>query len=124
MRTSLGDTKVYGALSQHYWWPKMRKDVVSWCRACLTCATCHVGHRVKPLLTPIPVGGPFDRIGMDVLQLPVTKRGHKYAVVFMDYLTKWPEVFPVRDQTAPTIAQLLVEKIITRHGVPAEVLSD
>ena len=77
-----------------------------------------------PLLTPIPVGGPFHRIGNDILQLPVTKCGHKYAVVFMDYLTKWPEVFPVRDQTAPTIAQLLVEKIITRHSVPAEVLSD
>jgi hypothetical protein len=120
----LGDAKVYGTLSQHYWWPGMRKDVASWYRACLTCATRHVGHRVKPLLTPIPVGGPFDRIGVDILQLPVTKRGHKYAVVFMDYLTKWPEVFPVRDQTAPTIAQLLVEKIITRHGVPAEVLSD
>ena len=42
----------------------------------------------------------------------------------MDYLTKWPEVFAVKDQTAATIATLLVEQIISRHGVPAEVLSD
>ena len=42
----------------------------------------------------------------------------------MDYLTKWPEVFPVPDQTAATVAHLLVEEIISRHGVPAEVLSD
>ena len=40
------------------------------------------------------------------------------------YLTKWPEVFPTKDQTAPTIAKLLVEDIICRHGVPAELLSD
>jgi transposase InsO family protein len=40
------------------------------------------------------------------------------------YLTKWPEVFPVRDQTAPTIAKLLVEKIICCHGVPNRLLSD
>ena len=42
----------------------------------------------------------------------------------MDYLTKWPEVFPVPDQSAATVARLLVEEIVSRHGVPAEVLSD
>ena len=42
----------------------------------------------------------------------------------MDYLTKWPEIFAVKDQTASTIATLLVEQVISRHGVPAEVLSD
>lgn len=62
--------------------------------------------------------------GVDVLKLPKTSRGHQYAVVFVDYLTKWPEVFAVRDQTAPTIAKLLTEKIIPRHGVPTELLSD
>ena len=36
----------------------------------------------------------------------------------MDYLTKWPEVFPSLDQTAPTIAKLLVEGVISHHGVP------
>jgi transposase InsO family protein len=41
----------------------------------------------------------------------------------MDYLTKWPEVFAVADQTATTVAQTLVE-IISRHGVPAKLLSD
>ena len=36
---------------------------------------------------------------------------NKYAVVFMDYLTKWPKVFAVPDQIANTIARLLVEEI-------------
>ena len=31
---------------------------------------------------------------------------------------------PHKGQTAPTIAKLLVEKIISRHGVPSELLSD
>ena len=61
---------------------------------------------------------------MDVVQLPKSKRGRQYAVVFMDYLTKWPEVFPTTDQTSLTIAKLLVEHIIPRHGVPRELLSD
>ena len=42
----------------------------------------------------------------------------------MDYLTKWPEVFAVSDQTAATIARLLVEQVVSRHGVPRELLSD
>lgn len=46
------------------------------------------------------------------------------VVVFVDYLTKWPEVFAVPDQTANTLAKLLVKEIVSRHGVPAEVLSD
>ena len=61
---------------------------------------------------------------MDVLQLPPTQNGNKYAVVFMDYLTKWPEVFAVPNQSAETIAELLVENLICRHGVPKERLSD
>ena len=42
----------------------------------------------------------------------------------MDYLTKWPEIFPTRDQTF-IISRLLVEHIVPRHGVPGgELLSD
>ena len=48
----------------------------------------------------------------------------KYTVVFVDYLTKWVEVFATPDQTALTIARLFVENVISRHGVPRELLSD
>ena len=61
---------------------------------------------------------------MDVLQLPPTYNGNRYAIVFSDYLTKWPEVFPSPDQKAETIARLLVEQIVPRHGVPEQLLSD
>ena len=50
--------------------------------------------------------------------------GTSNAVVFVDYLSKWPEVFATPDQTAPTIPKLLVEGIISRHGVPRQLLSD
>ena len=42
----------------------------------------------------------------------------------MDYLTKWAEAFAVPDQSAETIAGLLVEEIFCRHGAPQELLSD
>ena len=102
----------------------MRQDITRWTRGCIVCATRNVGRAVKPPMTPIPVAGPFDRIGVDIIQFPKTSRGNQYAVVFVDYLTKWPEVFAVPDQSAATVARLLVEEIVSRHGVPSEVLSD
>ena len=78
----------------------------------------------RPPLQPIPpVGGPFHRIAMDILQLPITASGNRYVAVFMDYLTKWPEVFAIPDQKAETVAKLFVERIVCRHGIPEELLS-
>ena len=83
-----------------------------------------VGQVVHPPLTPIPVAGPFDRVGVDVLHFPKSAAGNQYAVVFVNYLTKQPEVFATPDQSALTIAKLLVENVVCRHGVPAQLLSD
>ena len=91
----------------------MRKDFTQWIRACLTCVTHQPGLKVKPPLPRIPVGGAFNRVGVDILQIPKKKRrGNRYAVVFVDYLTKWPEVFAV------------AEVVVSRHGVRSEILSD
>jgi len=103
----------------------MRADVRRHCRSCLVCVRRRApGRSVKPPLKPIPVGGPFHRVGVDVLQLPLTEAGNRYVVVFLDYLTKWVEAFAVPDQCAETIARLLVEEIFCRHGAPAYLLSD
>ena len=56
--------------------------------------------------------------------LPVSACGNKYAMVFMDYLTRWLEVFPAKDQSAYTIIKTLVEKVIPRHEVLAQLFSD
>jgi len=74
-------------------------------------------------LHPIPVGGPFQRVAVDVLQLPPTVNGNCYVVVFMDYLTKCPEAYATSDQTAKTNS-MFVEQIVSCHGIPQELLSD
>ena len=51
----------------------------------LICASWRPGRAVKPLLTPIPVAGPFDRVGVDVISFPKSQCGHSYAP-----LTTWP----------------------------------
>ena len=67
------ERKIYKTLRKKYWWNGMHTDVQKYCRACLECATRKSpGHGTRPPLNPIPIGGPFHRIGIDVLQLPLS----------------------------------------------------
>lgn len=119
------ERKIYATMKTRYWWKGMRSDIPTFCRSCLVCVSRKgAGHKKKPPLQPIPVGGPFEMVGVDVLQLPLSRNGNQYAVVFQDYLTKWPEAFATPDQKAETIARLLVEHVVVRHGVPECLLSD
>ena len=58
------------------------------------------------------------------MKLPTIFEGNQYALVFLDYLTKWAEVFPAPDQTAQTVARLFVEEVVCRNGAQQELLSD
>ena len=66
----------------------LRSDITKWSRECEVCVSRNVGKPIQPFLIPIPVGGPFDRLGVDILKFPISGNKKKYAVVFMDYLTK------------------------------------
>ena len=98
------ECKVYSTLRKMYWWKTMKADIRRYCHACLTCATRNgTGRAIRPKLQPIPVlGGPFHRLGVDMLQLPLSYDGNQYAIVFMDYCTKWQEVFATPNQTSET----------------------
>ena len=67
---------------------------------------------------------PFERVGVDILEMPRTLRGNRYVVVFVEYLTKWVEAYAVEDQTSETIARLLIDNVVCRHGAPTQLLSD
>ena len=48
---------------------------------------------------------------------------NRFALVFQDYLSKWPEVYAVADRTAQTVAKCLAE-VIYRHGVPSTIIHE
>ena len=60
----LSDVKVHSQLNRHYWWLGMRADTTRWTRGYLVCATHSTGRTPRPPLTPPPVAGPFDRVGV------------------------------------------------------------
>ena len=120
----LGARKTLGRVKTHYWLESVRRDVFEHCSNCVLCRSRKSGNAPIVPLKPIPVGGPWECMGVDVLKLPQSRSGKTYVVVFQDYLTKWPEAYPVTRQDTLTIAHLLVEKIVPNHGVPKRLLSD
>ena len=117
--------KLFGAISRSWWWPGMYKDVIAYCRNCPDCAVVSGnGRKQVPPLHPIPVQRPFQIFGVDIMELPVTNRGNRYVIVFQDFFTKWPLVFPAPDQKAHRIARLVADEILPMFGVPESLLSD
>ncbi len=57
---------LYEKLCRGYWWRGMYADAFRFCKGCLTCAG--GGRRNKPPLMSIPVGGPFERVGVDLMK--------------------------------------------------------
>ena len=82
------------------------------------------GYVNRPPLSPIPVQCPFQILDVDVMDLPVPESGNHHMVVFQDFLTKWPLVFPVPDQKAVRLVKLLSEEVIPLFGVSEALLSD
>ena len=56
--------------------------------------------------------------------LPETEQQNKYLLIVADYFTKWTEAFPICDQEATTVADIMVKKIVSRYGVPLVLHSD
>jgi hypothetical protein len=123
----LGMDKTYGRLVDKYWWAGMYADVKAYIQSCLACAAKKSSHHHRDIpLGSLPVATkPFDALGIDVLcDLPKTSSGNIHILVITDYHTRWPMAFPMANQSARTIAKIVVEEVFLQHGYPTTLLSD
>jgi hypothetical protein len=60
-----------------------------------SCADCQKFQRLNIHLPvqPFQVSNLFQRFGVDIIGpiSPVSERGHRYILVFVEYFTHWPE---------------------------------
>ena len=84
-------------------------------------------HKVKKedkiLSYTVLVGEPFACISMDFKGMDESFDKNRFVLIFPDYLSEWPEFYPVADRTASTVAKCLAD-LIYRHGVPSTIIHE
>ncbi len=123
MAGHLGEAKTHERLMARFFWPGIHENVRRLCAACRECQL--VNPPAKAPLCPLPLMEvPFERIGMDLIgPLERSARGYRFALVLVDYASRYPEAVPLRSISAKSVAEALF-RIISRVGIPKEILTD
>ena len=123
----LGQKKTIGRVkASRFYWPGMATYALRWVANCMVCASRkHPKHSKRTPMTIYRVGTPMDRVSIDIVGPfhPRTKQGHLSILTITDQYTRWVEAYPLRDATAPKIAQH-VQAFCCRLGMPLELHSD
>lgn len=121
-----GVERTLSRLQSRYYWYQMREDVTLWCRTCASCAA-----KARPTKTPqapmgtVRVGAPMERIAVDLMgPMNETERFNRYILVVQDYFTKWVEAYPLPNDQAVTVAEVIVTEWVCRYGAPSTLHSD
>uniref|UniRef100_H3ACW4 Gypsy retrotransposon integrase-like protein 1 n=1 Tax=Latimeria chalumnae TaxID=7897 RepID=H3ACW4_LATCH len=122
----LGIAKTLKRLQHRVFWPDMRADVVAYVKSYQICQTTKPSQqRPAGYMIPIEPQYPWEYCGVDFIgPLPRTPRGNQYLLIFLDFFSKWVEIFPVKAATAQTAAAKFIEEIFCQHGAPRYLISD
>ena len=77
-------------------------------------------------LNPIVVQAPFQQWGLEFIGKfkDNSSNGYSWILTATDYFTKWVEAIPTKKATDAIVMDFLEDKIITRFGVPARIITD
>jgi len=122
-----GVKKTEDMLSDHFYWPQMRRDVERYVARCTTCQKAKSHLNPHGLYIPLPVpSAHWKNISMDfVLGLSRTKKERDSIFVIVDRFSKMAHFIPChKSDDATHIADLFFREIIRLHGVPNTIVSD
>ena len=94
-----------------------------------SCAACvrrkgRLPVRKSPLCKQLVIV-PFQRLGMDILDVHhISRRQNRYIIVMVDYFTKWSIAVAQKNHKAITVAEVIVNNFICQFGVPLQILID
>ena len=122
----LGVSKTLEKVRRRFYWHGMREDVENHIRKCGPCAEVNDLSRLPraPLIN-IKSGHPLQRVAIDIVgPTPKSSLGHEWLLVVSDHFTKFAQAFPMRNTSAVTLAQKVMDEYICRFGCFESLHSD
>ncbi|GBM36609.1 hypothetical protein AVEN_271486-1 [Araneus ventricosus] len=113
------------AVNQRFIWTSLKKDCTEFCKWCIPCQKSKVSRHVKSPKGDFSLPSAiFSHIHLDVVGPLPPSKGYRYCLKAVDRFTRRPEVFPVIDEKAKTIADTFYSGWISRFGVPEVITTD
>lgn len=122
-----GPEKLWEQLTAKFYWPRMKKDVLSFC------ASCDVCQKTKPSnfsrygkLTPNPIPSrPYESVSLDLIVNLPWSNDYNAILVIVDRLSKHAQFIPTTTGlNAKGFAALFVKHVACRFGLPANIVCD
>ncbi len=119
-----GRDRTLAAARSKYYWPTMRIDVENNISQCLSCAQTKGTTSTAPILEyPLPAG-PFDVVGIDLLQLHRSTQGSVYILVCVNHFSSFAVLAPPFNKSAVTVDHAIVSHLVCPYTTPRVLLSD
>lgn len=117
--------KQYKNMRQKYFWPNMYSDVKNYTGSCTDCLERKGFLQTHAPLQRVPIPHrPMERLSLDIIgPLPPSQLNHRFILCIIDNFTRYAQFYPIREQTADSIAEKLLD-FIAVHGVPKSILTD
>ena len=106
-------------VSSKFVWHGLAKEVSGWAKKCIKCQLSKVQTHIKaPLQKFEAVSKRFQHVHVDLVGPLPESKGHKYLLTVIDRFTRWPEVVPLQDIEAKSVARAYVQNWVARFGGP------
>ena len=121
-----GHSLAQKVIRQGYYWLTLKADALDYVKKCDKCQRFADVPRAPPVeLTTMTSPWPFAVWGIGLIgSLPTSKGGVKYAIVAIDYFTKWTEAEPLASITAKKSLDFVIKNIVCRYGLSRKIVSD
>jgi hypothetical protein len=119
-------TKCLETLKRFAWWKTIRSDTEREIRKCDVCGRSRKWPKAKHgPLQDWPASRPFQRAHVDLCgEFPMSRNGNKFCLTYCDYFSKYLIAIPLKDKSALTVAQALVEHVYLKIGLVEIEVSD
>lgn len=120
-----GKERTIALAKRRFYWPRFYSDISDYCNCCERCI---IGKepvpKVKSAMCHLLARKPLEVVAMDFTMLEKSTSGCENVLVLTDVFSKFTIAVATKDQTARTVAKMLITEWIQRYGCPQRIHSD